>query len=56
VLFQLLVPGLTPVSLLESELGFEIAKQLYGHRKATIFTSIVYAFKRVESHLLTFEN
>jgi hypothetical protein len=26
--FQLLIPGLTPVSLLESESGFEIVMQL----------------------------
>jgi hypothetical protein len=27
-MFQLLIPGLTPVSLLESEVGFEIVTQL----------------------------
>ncbi len=31
--FQLLIPGLTPVSLLQSELGFEIVTQLAGTGK-----------------------
>jgi hypothetical protein len=38
---QLLIPGLTPVSLLESKSGFEIVTQLCGHWKTTIFTFIV---------------
>jgi hypothetical protein len=46
VLFQLFIPGLTPVSLLESESGFEFAPQLADmYWKTTIFTSIVYEGK-----------
>ncbi len=39
--FQLIIPELTPVSLLESVLEFEIDTQLAVSRK-TIFTSIVH--------------
>jgi hypothetical protein len=40
--FQLLVPGLTPVALLESKSGLEIFSQLAGNCKTAIFASIVY--------------
>jgi hypothetical protein len=33
VIFQLLIPGLTRVSLLDSESGFEIVTQLAGTEK-----------------------
>jgi hypothetical protein len=36
--FLLLIPGLTPVSLLESDSGFEIVTQLADTGKTTIFT------------------
>jgi hypothetical protein len=42
VLFQLLISGLTPVLLLESELGFEVVTQLADTGKPTVFTSIVH--------------
>jgi hypothetical protein len=44
MLFQLLIPGLNPVSLLDSELGFEIATQLANteRRKTTIFKCTVH--------------
>jgi hypothetical protein len=41
-LFQLPNPGLTFVSLLESEYGFENCHATRGHRKSTIFTSLAY--------------
>jgi hypothetical protein len=41
--FQLLVAGLTPVSLLESKSGFEVVTQLASTGTA-IFTSIVYVY------------
>ncbi len=37
---QLLIPKLTPVSLLERELGFEIITQLTETGIVTIFTSL----------------
>jgi hypothetical protein len=41
MLFQLPIQGLTPVSLLESKLGFDLVTQL-ADRRTAIFTSIVY--------------
>ncbi len=41
--FQLLIPELTPVSLLESKSGFEIFTQL-ADTKATIFKAAVYGY------------
>jgi hypothetical protein len=43
--FQVLIPGSSLVSLLESKSGFEIATQTCGHRKTTIFTSLVYIWQ-----------
>jgi hypothetical protein len=42
VLFQLLIQGSNHVSLMESELWFEIVAQLAHTGKATTFTSTVY--------------
>jgi hypothetical protein len=42
MLFQLFIPILTPVSLQESESGFEICNATCRHQKTTNFTSIVY--------------
>jgi hypothetical protein len=42
VLFQLFIPEITPVSLLESESVFEIVTQLAETRKRAIFTSIFF--------------
>jgi hypothetical protein len=39
VIFQLLIPELTPISLLESATGFEIVTQLEETRKRPIFTA-----------------
>ncbi len=38
---QLLTPGLTPVSLLESKSGYWNCQATRGHLKTTIFTSVV---------------
>jgi hypothetical protein len=46
VLFQLLIPGLTPVPRLESESGFGHAT--CGRRKTTILTSIVCDRRRTQ--------
>jgi hypothetical protein len=50
VLFRLLIPGLTPVSLLESKSGFEIVTQLAVTMKTIIFRSIVYGSNQDSSY------
>ncbi len=45
VLIQLLVPGSTPVSLLEIKLGFVVLTQFANTGKETTFTSIVCGYR-----------
>jgi hypothetical protein len=45
--FQLLIPGLTPVSLIEGQLGFFNCYATLRHLETTISASIVYVFDLV---------